>query len=300
MSTSKFLSMLLSTPLVLGGGSNTITFYQADVSCMISRLPGGGGFASLNGVATCANPVGIDMFKNGRFRNGLLSQTITLGLNLRICDIGNTEIKSPYMVTYGGGSGMGCCSTTGVDQNTARVTTISVRVFNYLKARLGHNPTFNELYAFANQALAGVYKPTRLGDPQYSEIAGAEDAINSTFAGCRILAGWSNTNHLREADAEEIAAASEGIFDLSVKVFPNPFSNQSTIEIRTDADYDEVIVEVYNVNGAKVRDVYHGSVESGATYSWPVEGAALAEGMYIYRIIADGNFYNGKMLLIRQ
>jgi len=296
--TPVFLATLLNTSLTLGGGSNSITFYQSDVNCLISRLPGGGAFSALNGIATCANPTGIRLFVNGRFRNGLLAQTITYGLNLRICNISNVIIFGPYMVTYGSsGNNNGCCTSSGIAQGTARTTVISVKVWNYLKTQLGHNPTFLDLFNLANDALAGTYVPVSTSDPRLTEIAGAEEAISSAFDECGVLAGFS-TIPLRLAMNDQ--SSNGDVSETIVNVFPNPFSAYTTIQMKADADYNNVVVEVFSITGAKVKTLYNGNLKENNTYRWDLNGKDLAHGVYIYRITADDQLYQGKLILINQ
>jgi hypothetical protein len=86
--------------------------------------------------------------------------------------------------------------------------------------------------------------------------------------------------------------------DMNVTVYPNPFSNKATMEITSDADYSNVSVEVFDVDGKKVMDVFHGDVNAYQTYDWTLDGAQLARGIYYYRIVVGVDVLNGKIILV--
>jgi hypothetical protein len=45
-----------------------------------------------------------------------------------------------------------------------------------------------------------------------------------------------------------------------------------------------VSVEIFDLNGKKVADLYKGTVEAGQSYQVKLDGSNLPEGIYIYRI----------------
>ena len=88
--TRELLSKLLMEDLILGDGENTFTIPAQGVDCVLDLLPGGGPSQALSGAYTCNNPGDIPI-KNGRLKNTLLAQGITLALNLR---------NSPDLITF--------------------------------------------------------------------------------------------------------------------------------------------------------------------------------------------------------
>ena len=165
-------SLLADGPLVLGkpGRSVTIPVGAASAQCIIDRLPAGGppttlpnfGDQALDSSICQTNPPLPS--QNGKFRNVLLGQTITLGLNLRLDDgLGQLVICSS-MTTENG--------TFAIDQSVLDV----IGVFGG-----GHD--CNALFALANQALAGM----DTGGVSPSTISRAVDTINRAFDECATL-----------------------------------------------------------------------------------------------------------------
>lgn len=69
---------------------------------------------------------------------------------------------------------------------------------------------------------------------------------------------------------------------VSVKCYPNPFSNQVNIEIQL-AEPQELVVTVYDITGKLVRRLFKGEAEGGKVLVWAGKndlGARMTPGMY--------------------
>lgn len=63
-------------------------------------------------------------------------------------------------------------------------------------------------------------------------------------------------------------------------VFPNPFDNSFSITFAANAN-DYVKVELYNLMGMKVMELFQQSVEAGRLYTWTIENSALNPNEYL-------------------
>ncbi len=72
----------------------------------------------------------------------------------------------------------------------------------------------------------------------------------------------------------------------TVKVYPNPFSNQTTVEfsISEAAHVDATII---TIDGRVVANIYSGTAEGGLTYRLPFNSDNLPSGVYILEITTD-------------
>jgi hypothetical protein len=126
-STYDLLAMLLSDPLVIGDAGG-YQFVASTPECILLRLPGGGPSAMLTGNSFNCEANGFPTFKDGRIRNILLAQTITLGLNLRLDeDLGDLLLSDLPFGNY-----------------------------QYFIDHLGANATIADLYAEVNLVLSGT------------------------------------------------------------------------------------------------------------------------------------------------
>ncbi len=66
-------------------------------------------------------------------------------------------------------------------------------------------------------------------------------------------------------------------------VYPNPFTTKTSIQF-TAAESGNAVVELYDINGAKVRSLFSAYVVQGQVYNIAAGDAQLPKGIYIYRI----------------
>ncbi|MES2621042.1 MAG: T9SS type A sorting domain-containing protein, partial [Bacteroidota bacterium] len=289
------ISRLLSTGnLVIGGiapgTNNVITFTQADSTCLNKRMPGGGSSVPLNGIATCANPVGIAL-QNNRFKNTLLGQTIALGLNLRLdTTLGDVVIAGTYMTTVD-------IQTCGTNSPIIIPGSEETFVFNPgLVAYLGNNYTIAQLYALANSYLSGNYGSS----PRLAGLlAGALGSANEGFDECRSLAGFSNTALRLAKQGSDEVEFDENTSINSLLAYPNPSNSVVTFELEFATDLEKVSLQVFNVSGQKVADLYNGSVTEGVEYKFEFNASNLAQGTYYYRLNTNEETKVGKLAIIK-
>jgi hypothetical protein len=201
LSTIDLLNQLLATNLVVGKPGRSLTIQAGDGACVIARLPGVMTPATLPALGdallatgTCqTSPVALPL-KNGKFKNVLLGQTITLALNSRldpnlpglgICETMVTQLMNdgpdgihgtPDDAPDAGGDGI-----FGTPDDLLTVH-IAANVINAL-ATLGLPITAGGVLELANRALAGQ----STAGASLSEVNDAAEAINRGFDECRQL-----------------------------------------------------------------------------------------------------------------
>jgi len=79
--------------------------------------------------------------------------------------------------------------------------------------------------------------------------------------------------------------------------YPNPFNPTTAISFQLSA-FSQVNLSVYDVSGRKVVTLVDGYRDAGA-YEVAFDGSALASGVYLYRLEADGQLAVGKMVLMK-
>ena len=165
-------SLLASGPLVVGeaGRSLTISPGTASAQCIIDRLPSSDspatlpdfGDQALDSASCQTNPPLPE--HNGRFKNTLLGQTITLSLNLRLDPNLGTLVLCNEMTTSNG------------------VFLVDADVIEAMVAIGGGHGVAN-LLELANHALAGL----DTNGVSLSLINGAVDSVNRAFDECAVL-----------------------------------------------------------------------------------------------------------------
>jgi len=250
------------------------------VDCLIGRLPGGGPSTPLNGNAYCEDPVGIKIHKNtGRFKNSLLSQTITLGLNLRLdYNLGDIELEGSTMIT--------AASEDCADPYNPPIpgTNESFNIHHNVIDYLGINNTINDLFNLANLALAGE----EIQGVSLGQISESVEAINEAFDECRVLIGFGERNALGKND--NLSPAS----NLEIKLNPNPCSGTTQIQFKIN-DQQLTILDLYQVSGIRIKRFLNEVMLPGE-YEMEVDLSEVPAGVYFCTLQTDDSVETVKVI----
>jgi hypothetical protein len=276
----KMLPRLLMTPLVIGApGPTTITIPIGGAEALNNMMPGGGTPSTLSSgncnIGTGAGPgtCGLYVTKQGRFNNVLLSQTITLELNKRVTpSLAALAIQSGYITTSDGG----CRS-------------LPTSVVNYLTANGTKTATVSDLLILANRVLGGDLQAGVGVVPSLSAINDAVTAINEAFDECKTFTGYQTScpgnMYITSASTGDLGNAVMLPSKLSVSAYPNPYKDKVKFII-TSPVAGKGSLDIYNTLGQKVKTVFQGVVDAGATktFEYTVPSANRSPLMYVFRV----------------
>ena len=86
----------------------------------------------------------------------------------------------------------------------------------------------------------------------------------------------------------------EGRISNTLSVYPNPTSDQVTVEIKTTQKEDYTI-ELYNAIGEKIGVIYQGPLAVGEN-NFEYSTADLAKGIYIIKVSSQGTYETLKLI----
>jgi hypothetical protein len=129
------------------------------------------------------------------------------------------------------------------------------------------------------------------GESKYtmSEVNEALAAINSNYE------DGADMGFLRCPGNSEPEATRQLI---TYKVYPNPIKDNATVEFILNYDTN-VTVNLYNVNGQLLNEVFTGNVVSGKTYSIDFNGQGMKSGVYYLKLVGDSSV-DTKAIIIGQ
>ena len=84
------------------------------------------------------------------------------------------------------------------------------------------------------------------------------------------------------------------------KAFPNPFSDNVTIDVSFSEDQDNVVVDIFSVGGEKVKNIHQGRAEQGNnSFTWNADndkGDKLSPGFYYYSVTSEQTAITGRLV----
>ncbi|MGZ3898389.1 MAG: hypothetical protein ACXVML_16740, partial [Flavisolibacter sp.] len=297
---------LLTTPITIGRPGHSVIIPVGSAVTLNNVMPGGqspklllAGDCSIT--QSCFSAY---LTKQGRINNVLLSQTITLSLNVRLNGgiLNSLPIQSGWLTTQNQSGD--CISTSSVQMNQ--------NVVNYLTYN-GATATVADLLNLANDVLGGTLVPgTNVGTvanprivPSLDDINSAVDAINNAFDGCRTFVGYfacqkncSNLNLPCNAvvSANTIRISEAGIAEqVKVKAFPNPFNDRIRFTIKSTRS-GQGSLEVFNTLGQKVNTVFQGYIHAGSEQVVEYKVPSSNRQNMIYVMTLNGERVAGKLL----
>ena len=283
-------SGILNTPLIIGSvGLNTITITSADIIKLNNSLPGGGtprALVSGTGACNISNTSCFDanyLTQQRRINNNLLSQTITLSLNVRLgTNLNNVPIQSGCLLTSGGSY------------------TMNQNVVTYLSCR--GTATVSGLLTLANAVLGGSLTPGQNSGgcvvPSFSDINNAVDAINNAFDECKNYNGYGTCTTTSRASNTEVSITKDEISSyVKVNVSPNPYHDNVTFNIESNIS-GKAILEIFNLTGQKLNTVFEGNLSAGKGQNIRFMIPEQKRSNLIYRLRVGEKTTTGKILYV--
>jgi hypothetical protein len=109
------------------------------------------------------------------------------------------------------------------------------------------------------------------------------------------IKAWDNANNSSVISANVKVSAQRELELTGVMNYPNPFSDVTGFYYHLSQDADRVEIKIFTLAGRLIRHIPLASSRAGTDYSTPPtwdgkdqEGDKVANGVYIYKIIAEG------------
>jgi len=269
---------LLATPMTIGAGSKTVTFFQADAACLQGKLPMGSGPAAFTAnFGTCAHLTQ---------ENTLIAQTIVLSLSKRLSPtLGSLVIQDNCLNTLQSSS----CNDPAATPVPATFAShcLPSSIMNYF----GGPYTVNQLLTLANNALGGVYVPGA-GQPTLGDIESAEDALVNSFDQCNFLTGFTPTQVTPQTTGINDTHTNGVIFSM----FPNPANDDVNIRF-SSVESGQAEVKVFDISGKIVADVFAGNVDADVAYQFNVSTSNFEKAVYVVQVTCNKQTTNGKLII---
>ena len=292
ITTSELLEDLLNEELVMGlrGTEDTpgksFTIGENDVECVLRLLPGGGPSKVLDGDANCEDETSYESNKQGRLKNTLLAQGITLTLNTRLSPgLLEFPVDGTEFVTM---AAMDCMNP---DAGGVPGTEMTHAFSQEIMDKLGPYATISNLLDLVNDALGDEdISPLSL-----STVADAAGLVNEAFDECVVVKGYAEITPMDEysgdngdQEEEEESYTKKGMTGVSdneetvLGIYPNPVKDHFYLHIPSGIENVKQAA-IYSMTGVKVIDIKE-SILQGPDQVIEINVNQLKEGVYFVRI----------------
>ena len=276
--------------ITIGKPGSSVTIATGQASCVIAALPGGGPSKELpaSNSSICNLPNSL-LNGQGRIRNVLLAQTITLALNIGITspsDLGIFPLQGGVLVTA---DPLGGCGSDIPDLSSCTQRTISAAVVNAIPG----TKNVAGLLELANRALAntdGVVGSEN--GVSLSAINDAVSAINEVFDECKIFIGWNVPCPSGGRVVTSNSTSSEP--SLIVTAFPNPYQENFTLRINSPVT-GQASISFYTIDGVKISEMKK-DVVALREVSVPYNVPGAYKTRIVYTVTISG--YNAKGVVL--
>jgi len=86
--------------------------------------------------------------------------------------------------------------------------------------------------------------------------------------------------------------------NLGLSSSPNPTNGLSRVQFSPQEE-DRVSLEVYDLNGRLIQEIYSGMADPATSYQFDFDGSALSQGVYLYRLTTSSAVINEKFMITK-
>lgn len=118
--------------------------------------------------------------------------------------------------------------------------------------------------------------------------------VNELRSEINVLKGNNSESKSRSDNAASITTTDDVTLYLGQNN-PNPFSEQTSIEVRIPNDVKTAFLCIYDMNGKQIDKIV---IDERGITRISIFGTSLTEGMYLYSLIADGKLAGTKKMIL--
>lgn len=90
--------------------------------------------------------------------------------------------------------------------------------------------------------------------------------------------------------------AEEGKINSVLSAYPNPFAKTTTITFTLAKSQDRVVLEIYDLNGKKLKQLYEGVAEANRNYNFQFDTTSYSEQFFLARLVTAGEVFTFRLM----
>ena len=140
----------------------------------------------------------------------------------------------------------------------------------------------------------------------YDYFSGEELKVSNVNADLTLQAGEYHIYTDKKLTTPDIGTSVENISEkqsrkVQLKVFPNPATDYSTITVNSDEYFEDISIQIYNLQGMLIRNIYSGKLLKGQNqFNWDLKSSnskKVSSGIY-FGSIQTNSFAKNIMMIV--
>jgi hypothetical protein len=278
-------------------GYNTVILTVTDVNGNVSSASA---IVNVIGVTPVAS---ITESRSDNTFTGLDSKTIALGYGAQKLTLtASNSTSASNATTYVWSPSAGLSSTT-IANPVFSPTAAGSYTFNVIAT--------NEFGCSASASITITVIDVRSGNKgdkvlvchktnnKWTQISVSGNAVNVHLTNGGYLGACNAPATTAAAPSSDLALTNSLTIGNSntLSAYPNPFAGQTTVTFKLVSDQANVSLDLYDLKGVKVKNVYSGSANALQAYSFSFDGSTLASGVYFFKLSGNKLDLNFKVIV---
>ena len=278
-------------------GNNTVVLTVTDVNGNVSTTT-----ATVNVIG--ATPiVSITESRTDNTYTGLDSKTIALGygaqkLTLTASNSTSTSNASTYLWSPAAGLSSATIANPVFTPTAAGTYTFNVIATNEFGCSASASITITVIDVRSGNKGDKVLVCHKANN-KWIQISVSGNAVATHLANGGYLGACNAPATVAAAPSSELALTNSLTAGNAntLSAYPNPFGGQTTVSFKLISDQANVSLDLYDLKGVKVKNVYSGSASALQTYSFNFNGSSLASGVYFFKLSGNKLDLNFKVIV---
>jgi len=285
-------------------GANTVTLTVTDNNNNVST-----GTAVVTVIGKTPTPA-ITVSRTDNTNTGLSANTIALGYGAQKLTLTASNANSPAGATTYAWSPATGLSNANIANPVFTPTQAGVYIFNVLVTseygcQATASVTVNVIDVRCGDGVkVAVYNATGSSTNPYVLQCVSPSAVPTKLANGGTLSEGQTTTDIAAPAVTDVLAPSELVVkaadpQITLKAYPNPFAQQTTVNFTVPVNDQKVSLDVYNIYGLLISHLYSGKAEAGHDYSFAFDGTRLLPGVYMVRLNTSKAVKNFRLILAK-
>lgn len=272
-------------------GPNTVTLVITDNA---GNVDSASAIVTING--RIPRPA-IAISRNNTPDTGLPANIIAIGYGAQTIQLAASDSTANSGTSYSWSPATGLSSTMGANVTFAPTAAGSYTFTVEAKSESGcisvKSVTIEVIDVRCGDKILVYKRPGKGNKPPCVQLCVSADAVPALLANGSSLGICAEGNSVQEVPGDYVADNNEVSV---IKGYPNPFTSQFTLTFKLEKKLNNVILDIYDLAGNKLKRVYSGNANEGQEYTFSIDATSFQGKFFNARLSTPGKVYNFRLV----